>query len=336
MSPPQVLLARVPPFQKSLILPSSALDDLLPATTRSKGHDLFAPESPAHDLQFLETEFSVERLNSIHSSLWKAGRPMPARHLGYQLVLSREIILTEEMSLHMVWGSKRIYIKPLPKFLLVPDFWAANLVDQRADTPEIARLRQRLDESARGFIHSYCSLLAYESDFDLAKILRLLPQDNKNTDWREWAAEVLVNCPYNAQNPRFWYGELRLGRLNKIYRYEKGQFLRGYSRVGSPSTYSELLRDNFGILGAILGFVVIVLTAMQVGLATSHLGSSSAFQDVSWGFTVCSIVAPLAAVLVILLILFVMFLRNWWATLEFEKMRSLSIGASPRIVKALR
>jgi hypothetical protein len=336
MAPTLVPPARVPPFQKLLIPSTSALDDLLPATARSKDHDIVAPGSPDQDLQFLENELSVERLNSIHPSLWKAGRPMPARHLGYQLVLSRDIVLTEEMSLHMVWRSTKIYIKPLPKFLLVPDFWAANLADQRADTPEIARLRQRLDECARGFIYSYCSLLAYESDFDLAKNLRLLPQNIKWTDWREWAAEVLANCPYDALNPRFWYGELRLGRLNKIYRYEKGQLLRGYSRVGSSSTYSELLRDNFGILAAILGYVVIVLTAMQVGLATSHLGSSSAFQDVSWGFAVFSIAAPLAAVAVILMVLFVLFVRNWWATLSFEKMRSLSIGASPRTVGASR
>lgn len=307
---------------------------MLPATARSKAQDLFVPKFPAHDLQFLENELSVEKLNSIHSSLWKAGRPMPARNLGYQLVLSREVVLTEEMGLHMVWRSKRIYIKPLAKFLLAPEFWTANLIEQQADTPDTARLRARLDACARGFIYSYCSLLAYESDFDLAKNLRLLPQDVKWADWREWAAEVVKNCPYDALNPRFWYGELRLGRLNKIYRFEKGHFLRGYSRVGSPSTYSELLRDNFGILAAILGYVVIVLTAMQVGLATKHLGSSSAFQEVSWGFTVFSIVSPLAAVALIVLILFIMFVRNWQATLSFEESRTLSIRTSPRTGKA--
>lgn len=318
------------PFQTVLTAHGSELNDLLPATARDKKHDLFVPSLPAQDLLFLENELSVERLNAIHASLWVAGRPMPARHLGYQLVLSREILLTEEMGLHLVWGSKGIYIKPLPKFLLAQDFWAANLAARSTDTPELGALRQKLNACARGFLYSYCSLISYESDFDLAKAFKLLPRDIEWIDWRKWVDEVLAHCPYSTLNPRFWYGELRLGRLNKIYRFKKGQIVGGYSRVGLPSTYSELLRDNFGILAAILGYAVIVLAAMQVGLATIHLGASSAFQNASWGFTVFSIVAPLAAVGVILLVLIVMMLWNWDATLSFEKMRSDSIGTSPR------
>jgi uncharacterized membrane protein (DUF485 family) len=318
------------PFRTELIVSTSGLNDLLPATARGLNHDLFAPASPPQNLHFLENELSLKKLNAIHTSLWKAGRPTPARHLGHQLVLSREIVLTEEMGLHLIWGKKAIYIKPLPKFLLVDSFWAANLDALSTDTTELSELRQELNACARGFLYSYCSLIAYESDFDIAKAYKLLPHDVTWIDWRKWVNEVLGSCTYDTINPRFWYGELRLGRLNKIYRYEKRHVLRGYSRIGAPSTYSELLSDNFGLLATILGYVVIVLTAMQVGLATSHLGSSIAFQDVSWGFTVLSMVAPLLAMVMILLFFVIMFLWNWHATLKFEKMRSGSIGKSPR------
>lgn len=318
------------PFKTELIAVASGLDALLPATTRRLNHDLFAPASPAKDLRFLENELSLKKLNAIHPSLWKAGRPMPARHLGHQLVLSREIILTEEMGLHLVWGTSGIYIKPLPKFLLAKSFWAVNLVARSAGTTKLEGIRAELIACARGLLYSYCSLIAYESDFDIAKAYKLLPSELKWNDWREWVHEVLESCTYDTINPRFWYGELRLGRLNKIYRYEKYYILRGYSRIGAPSTYSELLRDNFGLLAAILGYMAIVLTAMQVGLATSHLGSNLAFQDVSWGFTVFSMVAPLAALVMILLFFVVMFFWNWHATLKFEQERSKSIGKSPR------
>ena len=318
------------PFRTELADSTSGLDDLLPATARGPNHDLFAPASPAQDPRFLETELSLKRLNAIHTSLWKAGRPMPARHLGHQLVLSREIVLTEEMDLHLVWGMKGIYIKPLPKFLLVEGFWAANLVALNTDTTKLGKLREELNACARGLLYSYCSLIAYESDFDIAKAHKLLPREITWSNWRKWVDEVLASCTYDTINPRFWYGELRLGRLNKIYRYEKGYILRGYSRLGAPSTYSELLRDNLGLLAATLGYVVIVLTAMQVGLATSHLGSSLAFQDVSWGFTVLSMVAPLVALFIILLFSIIVFLRNWLATLKFEQERFNSIGRNPR------
>lgn len=76
---------------------------------------------------FLDVELSVPKLDGIYDHLWLAGLPVPPRPLHYQLVLQREIVICEKMDMHLVWGHGRIYIKPIPLFLLSPAFWATNL-----------------------------------------------------------------------------------------------------------------------------------------------------------------------------------------------------------------
>lgn len=75
---------------------------------------------------------------------------------------------------------------------------------------------------------------------------------------------------YRNIDERLIYGELRLSRLNKIYRLSYGPFLRGnlthWNRYGSAIVY-----------------ITIVLTAMQIGLATKSLADNDAFQSASYG-----------------------------------------------------
>lgn len=314
----------------STVSPRKDPNKIFPATYRLRMAGQEVTTLTAGSLHFFEKELRVDELNKIHDALWAAGLPRPPPHLGHQIVLSREIVVTERIDLHLVWKDKRIYLKPLCKFLLVQSIWTQHFEGQQGDDEQTTARRQALAACARGFLHSYCALIAYESDFQIAKRLGLLPEDITWPKWREWTAEVLQNCPESSLNPRFWYGEPRLGRLNMIYRLKEGAFLRGYSRVGSPSVYSELLGENFTVLAVALGYVVIVLTAMQVGLATDHLHASAAFQGASWGFTVFSIIAPLAAVASILIYFVAAFVMNWQHTLSFEKERSDDLGFDVR------
>ncbi|KAM0690641.1 hypothetical protein Q7P36_009409 [Cladosporium allicinum] len=304
---------------------ASALS-LLPATTRTAHNDIQVPFVTDGALVFLGRDLLVDRLNDVHSSLWMAGRPMPPRHLGHQVVLSRELVVTEDMGLHLVWEIKRMFIKPLPRYLLDEGFWSRYLVDDEEDSVETKEQRRKIAQCARGFLLSYCALISHESDFKLAQTLGVLPNGLEWHRWRSWVAEIVSNCPYSSVNQRFWYGELRLGRLNKIYRWQKGHILRRYSQVGAPSVYSELLHENFAALAVSLGYIVIVLTAMQVGLATDHFQHSAAFQRFSWVFTVMSLIAPLAAVIAILVLFLIIFIGNWTKTKRFEKERSEAMG----------
>src|ERR1700728_4071900 len=102
----------------------SQFDHLLPAAHRNKD----TLEYPSADLTYLEQELNLERLNNVHGYLWLAGRPMPPRPLHYQRAASRETVVVEQMDLHLLWEPSKMYLKPIPRYLLDYDFWNENLV----------------------------------------------------------------------------------------------------------------------------------------------------------------------------------------------------------------
>ncbi|XDG01785.1 hypothetical protein ABKA04_001400 [Annulohypoxylon sp. FPYF3050] len=238
-------------------------------------------------------------------------------HYDHQVLISREVAITEDPELHLVWSKNRIFLKPIPLYLFDPDFWKTYIQDDE------------LAKCARGFLFSYTALIMYESDFKLAKDKRLLPEKLEWSQWRSLVKEILANHHYELINPRYWYGELRLSRLNKVYRVRQGFVLRGYSKVASHAVYADLIRDNFAALATILGYVVIVLTAMQVGLGVERLQDDEAFQNASYGFTVFSIIAPLVASMGIALLVVVMFISNWLVTKNYEKKRFRVMNVEP-------
>ncbi|OTB06169.1 hypothetical protein M426DRAFT_9984 [Hypoxylon sp. CI-4A] len=300
--------ASVPFTERVLGDPQQNFTALLPASHRNKDDHIVVPQL---DSEFLARELLVEKLNNIQDWLWICGLPMPPRPL-------RDIAISEDPQLHLVWSKNHMFLKPIPQYLLEPDFWTLHILHD-----------QRLADCARGFLFSYAALIAYESDFNIAKEKGLLPSKIRWESWKKFSTEILENHCYASVNPRYWYGELRLSRLNKVYRLRKGKILRGYSSVGSYAVYVDLIRDNFAALATILGYVVIVLTAMQVGLGVERLQSDEAFQNASYGFTVFSIIAPLAASLGIAMVVVVMFVNNWFHTKDYEKDRFQKMGVEP-------
>lgn len=59
--------------------------------------------------------------------------------------------------------------------------------------------------------------------------------------------------------------------------------------------HGGFFRDNFAWLASATVYIAIVLTAMQLGLATDALEENAFFHSASYGFTVFAIVGPLAA-----------------------------------------
>ncbi|KAF4971320.1 hypothetical protein F66182_17790 [Fusarium sp. NRRL 66182] len=317
------------------------LTDLLPATYRTVTDDLETP--CAHNLNsFLSSELLVKRLNAIQPWLWVCGRPMPPRALHRQLVMSRSIVVTEEIDMHMVWLQNRIFIKPLPAYLLDPDFWTAHLfADTSSHRSEVNSKEYHVEQPmsvetyediigcARGFLFSYTALIAHESDFVIACQNGLLPSSVSWTGWKKLCSQVLASHRYSAVNPRYWYGELRLSRLNMVYALRKGSILRGYSSIGAPTSYNEFFRSNFAALITVLGYVVIVLTAMQTGLATDRLQQDDAFEHASYGFVVFSIIAPLGAIFGLIVVMLCVLAQNWAATKAYEARRFHHLGIEP-------
>jgi hypothetical protein len=63
------------------------------------------------------------------------------------------------------------------------------------------------------------------------------------------------------------------------------------------------------VLTAII-YITVVLTAMQVGLATTQLNTSAMFNRVSYGFTLFSILAPLITLAIGAIIMLILAVFN--------------------------
>ncbi|KAH7378339.1 hypothetical protein BKA66DRAFT_442995 [Pyrenochaeta sp. MPI-SDFR-AT-0127] len=300
---------------------------LLPATFRNK----FAIQSVNTNIHgFLDVELNVERLNCVHRWLWLVGLPTTPRPLHYQAVKKRDIVVSEQLDLHLVWSSTSsatIFIKPLPRFLLCPAFWRTHICPH----PHLYR-------TALGFLLSYVALIEREVDLNMAINHSLIP---KEITWPGWVAlvEEIVCVSSQAKsylvdlspasststlehrapvNPRFYYGELRLGRLNWIYRLVLGN-PRGY--LSGCTTYGAFMRDNVNSFITLFAYTTIVLSAMQVGLATDFLVNDYAFGMASYVFSIFSILAPLGCIVGILGIISMMFVINLTRTLRIRGKR---------------
>jgi hypothetical protein len=285
---------------------------------------------------------------------------MPPRPLHYQRAASREIVVVERIDMHLVWEPNKIYLKPLPRYLLSHKFWKENLIckptcscagsttrsatDPSNNKPSAAKKpspqlspplhskqqttgqvsgricqQHQLYDCAYGLLSSYVALIQYESDFRIAQSAFLLPETVTWTIWKRLVRQLLdEKNGKRLPNKRFFFGELRLNRLNMIYRVRFGN-LRGY-RLGYQ-TYGSFFVDNLAPIVSIITYMVVVLTAMQVGLATDRLGGNDIFQGASYGFTIFSILFPPFFIALFFCWFLTLFVNNVFATLSFKKKR---------------
>ncbi|KAM0446072.1 hypothetical protein ACHAO4_009517 [Trichoderma viride] len=256
--------------------------------------------------EYMTHDLDVTRLNKIHKHLWLAGLPTASRALHNQVRVGREIIVTESADLHIVWRDNVVTLKPLPDYLLSYATWI-NILCKDED----------LYRSATGFLYSYTWLISSKSDLRIAHAKGLISENIKWEDWAPFSAAVVsrVQQDPSSINQRYNYGELRLKRLNLIYRFSFASnfktMIRGYEY--GYHQYSTYFERNFKwVLTAII-YITVVLTAMQVGLATTQLNTSAMFNRVSYGFTLFSILAPLITLAIgafIMLILAVFNVRH--------------------------
>ncbi|KAL8910029.1 MAG: hypothetical protein Q9171_004655 [Xanthocarpia ochracea] len=315
----------------------SSYDDLLPASYRTSNDDI---EPPTLTIDFLKQELQVERLNDIHDWLWLAGRPMPARPLYYQKALRRDIVVHERMDLHLVWVDNRIFLKPIPRYLLDQQFWQEHLsckvgcsfptdgrhdsIQERAESTTCERCK--IHQCALGFILSYAALISYESDLCIAKDANLVSSETTWPAWRSHVNQVLAEGKRRKINKRYIFGELRLARLNMIYKYTWRSPVRGY--LSAYTSYDHFWHRNLVRIASLFAYLAVVLTAMQVGLATTRLQGSYAFQQASFGFTVFSILAPPAFVGLVSAFYLGALWYNLNATFAYWRKRSATVEQS--------
>ncbi|KAG9239768.1 hypothetical protein BJ875DRAFT_365010 [Amylocarpus encephaloides] len=300
---------------------------LLPILFADSKHELLRPTD--HLDAFLRQDLSVKRLTDIHGWLWMVGRPQAAQSLHRLRMKNRTIIATEQADLHLTWSNSYIFIKPLPSYLLVADFWKKNLCDDV------------LHENACGFLLSYAWLIRNQSDFEIATkddlTPSLLPANLEWNEWQTFMSEFLSNVspdtPYRPTrgvtdfkvSKRYQYGELRLGRINKIYRFAPlwwyGHLFRGYH--SGYDQYGTFFSRNFAWLIVVFAYITVVLTAMQVGLALDIKGFKDdvRLQNAAYGFSVFSMVLVAAVVGLGVILFLLIFVYNLVETVIAHSVR---------------
>jgi hypothetical protein len=224
---------------------------------------------------YLKEELVARDLEQLAPYLWLVAKQDSSHvsSLTHQLARGREIVITEKPGLHLVWYYDRVFIKPLPKYLLSHAFWSFYLLSHESPIPE--PLRSDLKKAALGFLRSYAFLIQHRSDFDLAmrEEHRLLP---KNVKYVELAKLLRsVECIDDSMvSLRYNYGELRLSRLNFWVKI----FLFRFTYHKSQGQYGAYFSRFLGPLAALFAILSVLLSAMQVSLAALEAMDNSNLQ----------------------------------------------------------
>ncbi len=213
--------------------PDATVRDIGIAPEPSAGYITHLPGDPAVDLlpddvrAHLSGQLGTPLLNELYERLWlvarKSGQNIDPLHT--QKVKGRSVVPTEDPRLHLVWHRDKIYIKPVPSFLLNHNFWTIYLQPPggKSTSQSPSKSSQSgsvaFDQSiAIGFMRSYALLVPQRLDFALAKEAHLMPDDVQ--DWLQWS-KFIGHFRHVADEHvarRYHYGQLRLSRLNWVVR----------------------------------------------------------------------------------------------------------------------
>jgi hypothetical protein len=301
----------MPPFTKATeLLHNLTRDDFLP------GQPTIALHDPAPLLTFLETDLYATDLEKIAPRLWIMSTPSSSNinALHRQRVVGREIVVTEEPRLHLVWVHNRIFIKPVPAYLTSHWFWEQYLESSSCSLGDVES-RDRIRKAAVGFLRSYRYLVRHETDFNIAQQagLGLIPRD---VDWASWCRFMAgVEGIGDAEvSQRYCYGELRLTRLNLYAPLLLRKF--HYERVHGQ--YGEFFARLYGPMLFVFAVVSTMLSAMQVALAAEQLATMHwiAIGHVSRWFSVISLLGAGVVSGWFLGLWLYMFIDEWVYTLK--------------------
>lgn len=187
------------------------------------------------------------------------------------------------MDLHLLRFSNKLLVKPLPEYILSKSLWENHICEDLA-----------LWQSATGWLLSYVWLVTTPLDLKLAHNEGLVPKSITWVCWKAFVTNFLNSVDMNTLhqvNKRYHFGDLRLARINTIYRtrFFFTHFVRGY--LYGYNRYVVFFERNFSWILILFVFLSLVLSAMQVGTALDELNGSKAFLKGSYGVVVLSMVS---------------------------------------------
>lgn len=298
-----------------------------PTNTSVPGHPCLKLGHLPQIREFLKQEFWAQDLETFAPHLWVMSTYSSSNinPLHRQRVKGREIIVTEESRLHLVWFHDRIFIKPLPKYILSWTFWEMFLVDSSVSLGEH---RNTIRSAALGYLRSYRYLIKHESDFIIAKQdhLRLIPQDVQWADFCHFVS-ALDGIKDVDVSGRYSYGELRLSRLN----FYAPIFLRKFHFEQVHGQYSDYFTRLYGPVLFVLAGVSTLLNGMQVQLAVDQVASSHHYS--MWSvFRVCSAITLIGTTFISICFCILwlwIFLDEWIYTIKVRRSKRREFGGLP-------
>ena len=208
-------------------------------------------------LGFLESDLCHDDLNRLYPLFWLLATQKSDHisSLHEQIVKGREIVITEDPGLHLLWYHNRVFIKPLPPCLTSHAFWKEFLCRESS-----AELRK----AALGYMRSYVHLIKCQSDINVAKEKQLI---NIGKDLDDKALLRFLHSFESVLDkdvtPRYRYGELRLSRINHYIKfYQRRLYYRKvHWHIG------DYLSNFVTPFAFVFALVSAALSAMQVVLA---------------------------------------------------------------------
>ncbi len=231
-------------------------------------------------------------------------------------------MITENPGLHLVWYHDKIFIKPLPQYMLCTAFW-----------DYIGAVDETIWRAAAGFMRTYCYLIQYESDYRRAihAEMELIPRiDGTPPTFESFVRFIsqFKGLDNSAVAERYSYGMLRLTRLNKLAFFTMGRLTYFHIR--------PQWADYLGVLiaPAITVFAVVstMLNSMQVGLAVDSLGTDP--REVPPFAMICRVVALSTLLLVTIFLVAVVLFSVAMIVKELAFGRSLLLAKKKSKTKA--
>jgi hypothetical protein len=206
--------------------------------------------------EFLKIDLCHDELNGLYPLFWLLATQQSDHicSLHQQIVRGREIVITEDPGLHLLWYNNRVFIKPLPPCLTSYAFWKIFLCRGEGS----AEVRQ----AALGYMRSYVHLIKCQSDINIAKKKMLINEDLDDKALLRFL-HSFESVPDSDVTLRYRYGELRLGRINHYIKFYKRKLYYRKMRwhIG------DYLNSFITPFAFVFALVSAALSAMQVGLA---------------------------------------------------------------------
>ncbi|KAJ5674367.1 uncharacterized protein N7477_004301 [Penicillium maclennaniae] len=276
-------------------------DDLDTSLNYLPGHPRIKVGDETGLFDFIRREVWSEDLESISGRLWWMSKQDSSNisPLHRQRVKGRQIIVTEDARLHLVWIDDRIYLKPLPQYIISYAFWDIFMSDPSKHSAAV-----KLRKAALGYLRTYFYLIQHESDLRIAQdpALCLIPQGITWSRFCQFTSRF-IDITDNEVSGRYHYGEIRLTRLNYYapmllgkshYQRENYQYQAYFARIQGP-------------LISAFAFFSIVLNCMQVSLAASssdeRYSSALLFASCYWLSTLIGSVTGLLMLMLVILFL---------------------------------